>query len=68
MAMELDIFRQKVPSQIFRLTHQISLLAEYTHFKQPFHYKTQKQLILRHLSLFPMYIKFQVNLAEVSLM
>ena len=32
-----------------------------------FHYKTQKQPILRHLSLFPMNLKFKVNLAEVSL-
>ena len=32
-----------------------------------FHYKTQKQPILRHLSLFPMYFKFHINLVEVSL-
>ena len=49
------------------MTHQISLLSNFTHFEQPFYYKTQKQPILRHLSLFPMYFKFQVNLAEVIL-
>ena len=51
-----------------KLPHQISLLADYTHFEQLFHYKTHKQpILLHHLSLFPMYIKFQVNLAEVFL-
>ena len=49
------------------LIHQISLLADFTHFEQPFHCKTQKQPILRHLSFFLIYLKFQVNLAELSL-
>ena len=49
------------------LTHQISLLADFAHFEQPFHYKTQKQPIVRHLCIFPIYLEFQVNLAEVSL-
>ena len=49
------------------LTHQISLLAGLHTLSNLFHYTTQKQPIQRHLSLFPMYFKFQVNLAEVSL-
>ena len=43
------------------------IIADSTHFEQPFHYKTQKQPIPRHLSLFSMNLKFQVNLAEVAL-
>ena len=50
-----------------KLIHQISLLADFTHFEQPFHYKTQKLPIIRHLSLFPTHLKFQENLAEGSL-
>ena len=41
------------------LTHHISLLGDFTHFEQPFHYKTQKQPILRHLSLFLMHSRNQ---------
>ena len=61
-------FSGKSPLRNFQtLTHQISLLADLHTLSNLFHYKTQKQPILRHLSLFPLYLKFQVNLAEVSL-
>ena len=45
MAMESAIFRQKVLTNFLTLTHQISLLADFTHFEQPFLNKTQKQPI-----------------------
>ena len=38
------------------LTHQISLLAGLHTLSNLFHYKTHKQPILCHLSLFPMYV------------
>ena len=42
----VDHSQAKCPLTTFRtLTHKISLLADFTHFEQPFHYKTQKQPI-----------------------
>ena len=67
MAVESTIFRQSPLTNFQTLTYQISLLADFTHLEQPFDYQNQKQPILRHLRLLPMYLKFQVNLAEVSL-
>ena len=63
MAVELTLFKQKVPHKFQTLTHQISLLAGFHTLSNLFHYKTLKQPILRHLSIFPMYLK--VDLAEV---
>ena len=67
MAVVSNIFKQSPLTNFQTLTHQISILADFIHFEQPCKLQAQKQLILRHLSLFPMYFKFQVHLAEVYL-
>ena len=61
MAVESTIFRQKSRANIHTLTHQILLLADFTHFEQPFSLQNSKKPILRRLSLFPMYFKFHQN-------
>ena len=60
----VDHFQANSPLTNF----QISLLAGLHTLSNLFHYKTHKQPILRHLSLFAMHLKFQINLAKVSLM
>ena len=58
----VDHFQAKSPLTNFQtLTHQISIFADFTHFEQPFLLKTQKQPILRYLSIFLMYFKFHPN-------
>ena len=62
MAMESTILGKKSPLTNFqKLTQQISLLAGLHTWSILSHYKTQKQHILRHLRLFPMYFKFHPN-------
>ena len=42
-------FHAKSPLTNFqKLTHQITLLADFTHFEQPFYYKKTQQLISPH--------------------
>ena len=59
MALESAIFKQKVPSHIFRQqTHQISLFASLNTLNSFFLYKTQKQPIMSLSSQFQLYFTF----------
>ena len=49
------------------MTHQILFLVGLHTLSNFFHYKTQKQPILRHLSLFALYFDSQVNLYAEAL-
>ena len=67
MAVESTIFKHRSPHE-FSDTDPSNLIISILHtLSNLFHNKTQKQPILRHLSIFLLCIKFQVNLAEVSL-
>ena len=67
MSVESTIFKQKCLTNFQTLTRQISLLTDFTHFKHPLSLQNSKTTYSVPLSLFPMFLKFQVNLAEVSL-
>ena len=68
MAVESIIFKQKSPHKFSDTDPSNLLFADFSHFEQPFSLQNSKtKPILRYLSLFPMYLKFQVFLAEVSL-
>ena len=67
MAMESAIFRHKSLTNFLTLTHQISLLADFTHFEQPFSLQISKTTYSAPFTSFSYVFKIQVNLAEVSL-
>ena len=66
MAVKSTIFKQKSPHKFSDTDPSNHLISRSTQFEQPFSLENAKKTILRDLSLFLMYFKFQVNLAEVS--
>ena len=48
MAVESAILGKSPLTNFQKLIHQITFLADFTHFEQPFHYKTEKQPISSH--------------------
>ena len=61
-------FQAKSPLTNFQtLTHQISLLADFAHFEQPYSPQNSKTTYFAPFKYFSIYLKFQIILAEVSL-
>ena len=52
-------FQVKVPSNFQKLTHQITLLADFTHFEQPFSLQNSKTTYFTTLKTF--FTVFQIS-------
>ena len=67
MAVESTIFKKNVLSQNLDTDPSNLIISSFYTLWTPFSPQTQKHSILCHLCHFIIYLKFQVNLAEVSL-
>ena len=67
MAVESTIFRQKSPHNCQTLTHSIPLIADFTHFEQPFFATKLKNNLFCVIQELLHCINFEVHLPEVSL-